>query len=304
MPNIPTSAQLPQYSSAPSSPAVGDIYFDTTDKEPKVYVNIDGTPEWFGLGREVTIEVLTPSSQSYPYTWVRPTGVRYIDFLMVRGAGGGGAGGSLNSPRATTSSTGGTGGGGAGGMIYANSIYIGDTASFSITVGTGGNGGAARTHSKAAAATTSSQQIGNAGSAGGSTSFGSITASGGGGGAVGGSIATAGTGGAAGTITGNFIANVTTLAGVVGGAGGGVGGGGGTGIGSNAQLANMLYYAETSVNSTAGATNSGSGGSTASGAVGVVASPANAVLGVKIFLPATVTVTMSKSKPPCKCLDR
>ena len=62
MPDIQTSAQLPKYSSAPSSPVLGDIYFDTTDNEPKVYVTIGGTSKWLGLGQKTVVQAYTPGS--------------------------------------------------------------------------------------------------------------------------------------------------------------------------------------------------------------------------------------------------
>jgi hypothetical protein len=67
-------------------------------------------------------------------TWNLITDASYTaELLVVAGGGGGGAGQSA--------SYGGGGGGGGGGVIYVSSVSITKNTSYSIVVGTGGNGG-------------------------------------------------------------------------------------------------------------------------------------------------------------------
>jgi len=144
-----------------------------------------------------------------PTTWVVPSGVTTVDYLVVGGGGGGGNG----------FDTGG-GGGGAGGMVLSGSLNVVAGQSYNITVGQGGSGG---------------QDIrsNRSGQAGNSSVFHTITAFGG---LAGGGSRTGGTGngGAA------QIANSNAPIGGAGGGnasssvrGSGGGGGGATGNGSN-----------------------------------------------------------------------
>ena len=101
-------------------------------------------------------------SGSYTYhvfaddgNFVVSSGSKSIDFLIVAGGGGG-----ANQQG---------GGGGAGGVVYGTSVYIGK-GTYPITVGTGGDAGAAPGYA-------------NPGAKGNDSTFGGLTAIGGGGGA-------------------------------------------------------------------------------------------------------------------------
>lgn len=94
--------------------------------------------------------------------WTVPAGVTTVDALVV-GGGGGGAGNYLGDLGA-----GGAGGGG-GGAYMASSLPVSETVT--VTVGTGGYGGA-----------TSATRAGNSAGPGTSTLFGAISGGGGGGG--------------------------------------------------------------------------------------------------------------------------
>jgi len=150
-------------------------------------------------------------------SWVVPSGVTSLEYLVVAG-GGGGAGGHGTAH--------GGGGGGAGGYRTATLSGLTAGTSYTVTVGAGGSGGAGR----------------NIGSTGGNSVFGSITSLGGGGG---GSYyigpTSGGSGGGAGAST-NLITGASGTAGQ-GYAGGntptedfttnGAGGGGSGGVGAN-----------------------------------------------------------------------
>ena len=101
-------------------------------------------------------------SGSYTYhvfaddgNFVVSSGSKSIDFLIVAGGGGG-----ANQQG---------GGGGAGGVVYGTSVYIGK-GTYPVTVGTGGDAGAAPGYA-------------NPGAKGNDSTFGGLTAVGGGGGA-------------------------------------------------------------------------------------------------------------------------
>ena len=98
-----------------------------------------------------TLDTITSTST---YTATGNTGVAYV--VVVGGGGGGGAG-------RTNDTYSGAGGGGSGGVSSSISSLTGNV---SVTIGTGGNGGAA------------GATAGN-GNAGGATTFGNITANGG-----------------------------------------------------------------------------------------------------------------------------
>jgi len=115
-------------------------------------------------------------------TWVRPTGVDYVNVAVV-GGGRGGRGGDarIYGQLASNSTLPGTGGGGGSSGIYAYvpNVYVGDVGSVIISVGAGGAGGgggsAVRAVGAAAAGTVVSN--GTAGAAGGTSSFGGYLAS-------------------------------------------------------------------------------------------------------------------------------
>jgi len=108
-------------------------------------------------------------------TWIRPSGVNFID-VTILGSGGGGGGGGLAYKHSGSESMAAGGGGGASGRFYtAFNIYVGSSTSFSYSVGAGGTGGASRTYVQGAGVTKADQALtGNNGATGGSTTFGSI----------------------------------------------------------------------------------------------------------------------------------
>jgi len=147
-------------------------------------------------------------------------------YAVVYGAGGGGGYGQGGNSY----------GGGGGGSGFINKGYIYNNGTISVTIGTGGAGG-----------NSTSQNAGNASSAGGTTTFGNITALGGngGGGAGGNGGNGSASGGRAGfndqPTNGSASANfLSVVNGTTGGGGGGCGGnnsnvagvGGGSGVGT------------------------------------------------------------------------
>ena len=106
-----------------------------------------------------TINTYTYSTGSGPTTWMVPTGVTSVQYLVVGGGGGGANGGYYYSDGNGTGSAG--GGGGAGGVMTGLAFPVSDT--ISIQVGAGG-------------------ALGSDGVNGGNSVFSSITAIGGGGG--------------------------------------------------------------------------------------------------------------------------
>ena len=176
----------------------------------------------------------TPGS----HTWTPPSGTRFAYAEVISGGGGGGSGAS----RLGAGQAGGGGvGGGGGGRVRSTGIFFHITlaANFTVVVGGGGAGGAAVTGA-----------AGNAGTAGGTSTFGigtgaALTTSGGGGGTGGLQSGTTAAGGAAGTNGGTSAAGgggtgatvINSSIGITGGAGGSASGpsaaGGAGGIGSS-----------------------------------------------------------------------
>jgi hypothetical protein len=127
--------------------------------------------QWTNTGSQ-SYTVLAGSATGTNTTWTCPSGVTFIEVLVV--AGGGGGGGSYNG-----------GGGGAGGLIYNPAYPVVPGTQYTVTVGAGGSGGANQAN----------------GSAGSNSVFGSLVAIGGGQGANGnvtGSTAYGKTGGSGG----------------------------------------------------------------------------------------------------------
>ena len=133
--------------------------------------------------------------------WKAPKGVRKIEYLVV--GGGGGAGNGYDNAG---------GGGGAGGMVRTGYMTVTPGVKYNITVGAGGTGGA-------------DLRSNLAGSDGGSSSFGGITALGGG---KGWGSRTGGSGGQA------QVGSSTAPLGGYGHGGGGDGAGGGGAGGAGA----------------------------------------------------------------------
>lgn len=171
-----TRIRVPSASSNLSSPAAGDMYYNTTDKVIKHY---DGTT-WIQMSNSFSadggnvVNTYTDSGVTYKYHVFTSSGtftttsIGNVDVLVVAGGGGGGTLG---------------GGGGAGGMLVQTNVSVAAQA-YSITVGGGGTNGSQ----------------GNAGSQGSNSVALGYTAIGGGGGGshTGGSTSAAGTNGGSG----------------------------------------------------------------------------------------------------------
>jgi hypothetical protein len=76
----------------------------------------------------VSAGVNTPIFFTSNQTWNVPTGIRFVDLVMVGGGGGGGVGNY-------------GGGGGGGAVFYIKKFFVGDFASWNIIIGAGGAGG-------------------------------------------------------------------------------------------------------------------------------------------------------------------
>ena len=114
-------------------------------------------------------------------TFTRPTGVDYVAVLAVGGGGGGGAGGAILDNVIGGNNRGGGGPGGAGGFVIAQNLYIGDQATVSVGVGSGGLGASAAVASKVTGSTTRPVTgVGGTATAGGASTFGSYISAGGG----------------------------------------------------------------------------------------------------------------------------
>ena len=180
-----------------------------------------GTP-----GTWIAASPAAPNIQNFTSggTWTKPAGAKLVVFTV---AGCGGPGGSGRQDAASTVRCG--GGGGAGGGIATRQMDAADiTSTVTVTIGTGGTGGAAITGGTA---------NGNAGAAGGNTSFGPylsvLPGAAGSGGTnalgTGGAVTTGAPGGSAGgaaSTTGGTGSNggggISNFGGVGGGAGGGI----------------------------------------------------------------------------------
>lgn len=201
------------------------------------------------------VDVFTSSGTATKPPWATEARVT----LMAGGSGGGsGRRGAAGSVRC--GGGGGAGGGLNGAVIPASLI----STSTTVTIGAGGAGGAA---------VTTNDTDGNAGTAGGQTSFGALLRAAPGGGGAGGT-ATSGTGGSAGSLTAHVpgagaAASTTGLVGVagnrvaIGGSGGGSGGGITTGnvdsAGGNGATPSGAYNNSTSA-ATGGTASSGTAG--------------------------------------------
>ena len=151
---------------------------------------------------------LTPTIESFTSigttSWTAPAGVSSVEYLVVGGGGGGGNG--YDS---------GGGGGAGGGMVLTGTLNVTPGNSYTITVGSGGTGGA-------------DTRSNNSGTDGGSSIFDSITATGGQGG-YGSRTAPDGAGVGGSAQNSNITSGRAGNGGTGGNAGGGGGGAGGNG---------------------------------------------------------------------------
>lgn len=155
---------------APSSPAAGDIWFNTSSSTVST-IKAKGLAVWNGSVWELLNDVgfaATGGTISYSggYTihtftssgTFTPNKDGDVDYFVIAGGGGGGGNPSTNSG----------GGGGAGGFRTAADYSVTGNTAYTVTIGAGGAGG--------------SQTLGTGGngSKGGNSAFGSISATGGG----------------------------------------------------------------------------------------------------------------------------
>lgn len=201
---------------------------------------------WTSYPGQTLITQFTTTGQT---TWVCPSSVKRVEYLVVAGGGGGGNG----------YDTGG-GGGGGGGMVLTGYLDVTPGLTYSIQVGFGGTGGAGT-------------RTNNSGTDGGNSYFSSVTALGGKGGlgsrsapagvGVGGSAQVSSTSAPGG---GNGGGNAGSAKGGCGGGGGGAGGAGSTSTGSaNVPVSGGAGGAGTSSSITGVSVTYGAGGAGARG---------------------------------------
>jgi hypothetical protein len=111
-----------------------------------------------GGGGAVDIQVFGSSTTSGTFTWTKPAGAIWVEYLLYGGGGGGGSGGRY----ATTSGRSGGGGGAGGGANWGKIGAAALNATETVVVGAGGTGGESRTTDTSA---------GNAGNNGGASTF-------------------------------------------------------------------------------------------------------------------------------------
>ena len=129
----PTTFTVPNYSSAPSSPSAGDMYYNTNTKivshwDGNKWVQVSNTFSASGGNATYTyngyqVHVFTSSG-----TFTADASGS-VDILVVAGGGGGGNNSRYNGAWA--------GGGGAGGLIFSQGVSVAP-GNHSITIGAGG----------------------------------------------------------------------------------------------------------------------------------------------------------------------
>ena len=114
---------------APTSPATGDLWFQTSTKTLSIW---DGsTWQYFNTTQSIVYpDTNGEASYTSPgtYTWVCPADVNWVHAVCVGGGGGG-----------TGSNSAGCGGGG-GGLAWRNDISVVPGQSYTVVVGAGGAG--------------------------------------------------------------------------------------------------------------------------------------------------------------------
>jgi hypothetical protein len=211
--------------------SIGDMFHRTDGgASTSLYVKESGTATntgWVAYGAGVAPQTTATQAFTSSGTWTKPTvGVgagTTVTIVCIGGGNGGGSGASLASGTIMSG-----GGGGAGGGMSVVTIPISTIAAATVAVGVGGGG---------AGGTAVTGANGNAGSLGGTSTFGTLLAAGGSGGnPVGGAGSTATSTGGAATI--GLLGSGGTGGGGTTGAAGGIGasvgttpgGGGGGGI--------------------------------------------------------------------------
>ena len=269
---LAAKAKLTKSATAPSSPAAGDMWFDTSSgvKVMKVYSSNawnNATTGFSATGGTITTAGLYTIHTFASSGTFTPNKTGSVDYLVI--AGGGGGGGSRGA------------GGGAGGYLVGASFPVLATG-LTVTIGAGGAGGAAS---------------GGRGVNGSNSVFSSIIATGGGNGGAAGAD-TGGTGGSGGGTANGNTTGVRTDSPVQGqnggnssstgfrtGGGGGAGAVGGSGTGSaggagGAGLASSISGSSVvRAGGGGGGTNSSSNAAGAGGAGGGGAGGATAVAG-------------------------
>ena len=196
------------------TPATNDyiLISDTSDSDNLKKALISDLPS-SGITTAVDIQAFTSSG-----VYTKPSGAKYIKLIML-GAGGGGGSGRRGA--AGTLRTGG-GGGGSGQVVIVDipASAVGSTET--VTIGAGGAGGTA---------VPSDSTNGNAGTAGGNTTFGSIVRANGASGGAAGNNSGAGAGGGQVGASSQF-----SIAGTTGGSSSATGG---NGSGGNSQTINV-----------------------------------------------------------------
>ena len=248
----PDRINLPQSASDPAgSHELGDIYFNTTDKQVKVYQNVDGvglgfTDMYSGIDLSKGEAYWTQSSAGQTKSWTVPAQCTSISVVCIGGGGTGFIQGAAagSSPRSA--------GGGGGALAYRNNIAVVPGQTVNVKIGnrgpnnsssgqdswiqyggtqyaTGGGGSGGNADSNTPGGSPSGTRSG--GGSGGTASFGNNSDGGGGAGGYagqGGGVGQNASGGAAGRGFGD--GNTCSGAGGVGLFGQGASGANGTGI--------------------------------------------------------------------------
>ena len=170
-------AVLPRFTEAAAGLVPAPITPGTTR-----FLREDGTWQAVGGGGGVQVDVFTANG-----TWNKPAGAQLVRAICVGGGGGGGSGGHF--PAGPNAGAGGGGSGGGGALRDWTMDAVTVPSSVAITVGAGGTGGAR-----------ANTLVGNPGTAGGASSFGSLLIAYGGGAGGAGQNTTVGGGGGGGLL--------------------------------------------------------------------------------------------------------